>query len=404
MKTRLMNKTKYYLISNLFILTLILASCGSRGPDPMTANGPIEIKSELLDDEGKYDLLRADFFNGKTISDYELEIIEAGQDSFKLLPEDSPQYLVPLNNAEASLRVTRKEDEKFIDIPIEMTWSEDLFINSQRPNNLTENAFTLRLSNGLISNTIENETFDRDVTIETIYNTVFLFRNGEFLGMLGELPSTETNESVTLTIPGRYTMQYLDENLEMVESGPIYIEASPLEYLKISDYQYVIQDSTLSSLNVIFNNGQSQLNPGNGFNEIGNNEIKIEYLDGLQTIEVTEAAIRFTIDPDIEPSRTFNFMPNTDSYTIDRPLTLTLNNQPTKVYINGEETQDTVFPIRSVGETLITIEGHGDYSKTYTFNYTNALQNDILDYWYIYLAAAIVAVSLLAVKVPKAVK
>lgn len=400
----LMNKTKFLLIFTFIISLSLLASCDLRGLDPLTSNGPIQIKGELLDNEGKYDLAGRDFFNGKTISDYDLEIIEDGSDSFILLPEDNPQYLVPLNNAQASLRVTRKEDEEFIEIPIEMEWSEDLFINSQVPNNLTENAFSAIASNRLVKSDFENETFDSDLTIETIYHTVLIYRNDDFLGIIGELPSTQTNASITLTKPGRYTMRYLDEDSDFIEYGPFIIEAKPLDYIRISDYQYVIQDKALSSLNVIFNDGDSQLNPGNAFNEIGENEIKIEYVDRFETVEITEAAIDFTIEPEIEPSRTFNFDPDIESYRLDRPLTLTVKNQPTSISVNGEETQDRVIPIRSVGETLITIEGHGGYSRTYTFNYTNTLQDDIFEYWYVYLAAAILAVTMLVVKVPKAVK
>lgn len=398
------NSTKILLIFTVLLSLALLASCDSSDFGKMPTIETVRITVENLDSEGKFDLSTSQNFNGRTISNYDFDIIDEGSTSFEIVDIDNIPYLVPLKNAQASLQVTRKDDGESIVIPIDMDWSEDLFINSQLPNNLTENAFTATLSNGLSQNKFENETFNRDVTIETIYQTVLLYRNGEFLGILGDLASTQTNASITLTKPGRYTMRYLDENSDSIEYGPFTIEAKPLDYIRISDYQYDIQDTALSSLKVIFNGGKSQLNPGNGFNEIGDNEIKIEYVDRFDTVEVTEAAIAFTIEPEIEPSRTFNFNPDIESYRLDRPLTLTLKNQPTSISVNGEETQDRVIPIRSVGETVITIEGHGDYSRTYTFNYTNTLQDDIFEYWYVYLAAAILAVTMLVVKVPKVVK
>ena len=394
------------------VVALVLIALSACESSPSSEfNETLQLDAIKIDDQGRFDLSRLQGFNGKNIADYQIELTENPDNAYQLIPANQPQYLVPLNNAPAQLTITQRDTQETFDIAVTIDPFDDLFENFLRPNVITDAAFSVIESNNLVSLN-QDEVFDADVRLETVYEGVLVYRNDQPIpiGVIGTIDLGANNatpplvKTMTLTKPGRYKMVYYDASETRTESPEITLRVDPPTLTMLNDFVAIFSLSSLSSLQIVYNGERDAISPGNQLTDIGENVIDVGYEEDRQFISVLDEPIRFNIQPRIRTSRPIDFEVNQTRYEIDRPLTLEVRNTAQEIRLNNEVIQDNEVVIRSVGENTLTIQGTNNTEYEYTFVYQNELQEAMIGNWMWYLGAAILAGALLVIKVPKAVR
>lgn len=263
---------------------------------------------------------------------------------------------------------------------------------------------------GLVINTIEvniripdfefleaSQVSDEDITLEksgnivnfsTVSTAILVKFNGENLSIVEQA-------RYEMKFPGNYEFIFKNEDNQPQTIGIIDLDAPNVQLNR--DSNSLVSDYYLSTFRLTHNDDDIDFSSSYQIQGIGSHSLLLTYTD--QTGELITILDENIIIPP-------NFRSGVPS-SINRPISLRLNNTPERVTINEREVslnRNNEILIRRRGINEINIYGVNDYVQTYTISYNNQFYNQVMRLNIYWIPILILGIITIGIKIPKVMK